>query len=144
VRDIQESLRVKYRHNALLRSISHVGSHALSLIHLALYGRYVSDTLSGARAVRVGDACRVSLPLTHKRANQELLSHLLRRKAEMYEVPVFFYAVSPHQVKRTTLVDGLLSIGSILWLRVRARPAGLEAATPPAADPAPTPASTAR
>jgi hypothetical protein len=144
VRDIEESLRVKYRHNAALRSISHAGSHVLSLIYLALYGRYVSDTLSGARAVRVDDACRVALPLTHKRANQELLSHLLRRKAEMYEVPVFFYAVSPHQVKRTTLVDGLLSIGSILWLRVRACPAPLAAAAPATADPAPTPVSPAR
>jgi len=144
VRDIEESLRVKYRHNAALRSISHVGSHFLSLIYLTIYGRYVSDTLSGARAVRVDDACRASLPLTHKRANQELLSHLLRRKAEMYEVPVFFYSVSPHQVKRTTLVDGLLSIGTILWLRVRARPATLGEAAPATADPAPTSASTAR
>jgi hypothetical protein len=62
----------------------------------------------------------------------------------MYEVPVFFYSVSPHQVKRTTLVDGLLSIATILWLRVRARPATLRAAAPATADPAPTPASTAR
>ena len=52
VRDIEESLRVKYRHNTALRVLSHVGSHALSLMYLALYGRYVSDTLSGARAVR--------------------------------------------------------------------------------------------
>jgi 2-phospho-L-lactate transferase/gluconeogenesis factor (CofD/UPF0052 family) len=144
VRDIEESLRVKYRHKAVLRSISHVGSHALSLTYLALYGRYVSDTLSGARAVRIDDACRVSLPLTHKRANQELLSHLLRRKAEMYEVPVFFYSVSPHQVKRTTVLDGILSIGTILWSRVRARPAPLGAVAPTTPDPAPTPASTAR
>jgi 2-phospho-L-lactate transferase/gluconeogenesis factor (CofD/UPF0052 family) len=144
VRDIEESLRVKYRHNAVLRSISHVGSHALSLIYLALYGRYVSDTLSGARAVRIDDARRVSLPLTHRRANQELLSHLLRRKAEMYEVPVFFYSVSPHQVKRTTIVDGLLSIGTILWSRVRPRRAALPAASQATAEPAATPASTGR
>jgi 2-phospho-L-lactate transferase/gluconeogenesis factor (CofD/UPF0052 family) len=143
VRDIEESLRVKYEHNAVLRSISHIGSHVLSLIYLALYGRYVSDTLSGARAVRTGDACGVSLPLTHKRANQELLSHLLRRKAEMYEVPVFFYSVSPHQVKRTTVGDGILSIGTILWSRVRPRPAALPPRAP-AAKPAPTPASSGR
>jgi 2-phospho-L-lactate transferase/gluconeogenesis factor (CofD/UPF0052 family) len=123
VRDIEESLRVKYRHRAALRTISHVGSHALSLIYLTLYGRYVSDTLSGARAVRVEDACSLFLPLTHKRANQELLSRLLRRKAEMYEVPVHFYSVSPHQVKRTTVLDGLQSIGTILWSRLRRAPA---------------------
>jgi len=122
VRDIQESLRVKYRHRALLRAASQVGSYALSLSYLALYGRYVSDTLSGARAVRVDDACSIGLPLTHKRANQELLSRLLRRKAEMFEVPVHFYSVSPDHAKRTTVIDGLQSIGSIVWARVRPSP----------------------
>ena len=140
VRDIEESLRVKYRHHAALRTISHVGSHALSLIYLALYSRYVSDTLSGARAVRVEDACSLSLPLVHMRANQELLSRLLRRKAEMYEVPVHFYSVSPHQVKRTTVLDGLQAIGTILWSRVRRMPAAplqarVEATTGAAASP---------
>jgi 2-phospho-L-lactate transferase/gluconeogenesis factor (CofD/UPF0052 family) len=123
VRDVQESLRVKYRHRALLRAASQVGSYALSLSYLALYGRYVSDTLSGARAVRVDDACSIDLPLTHKRANQELLSGLLRRKAEMFEVPVHFYSVSPDHAKRTTVMDGLQSIGSIVWARFRPRPA---------------------
>ena len=119
VRDIEESLRVKYRHRAALRMLSYLGSHLLSLLYLALYGRYVSDTLSGARALRVEDACRIVLPLTHKRANQQLLSALLRRKAEMYEVPVHFYSASPTQVKRTTVVDGMQSIAGIVWARVR-------------------------
>jgi hypothetical protein len=33
-----------------LALLSSIGSHTLSLLYLALYGRYVSDTLSGARA----------------------------------------------------------------------------------------------
>jgi len=140
VRDIEESLRVKYRHHTVLRTLSYVGSHLLSLLYLALYGRYVSDTLSGARAVRAADACRMALPLTHKRANQQLLSRLLRRKAEMFEVPVHFYSASPEQVKRTTVVDGIQSILGILWARVRpeaAHPSG------PSAEPA-RPASVPR
>ena len=60
VRDIHESYRLRYRHRALLGAISYAGSHVLSLLYLALYGRYVSDTLSAARAVRVRDA--VSIP----------------------------------------------------------------------------------
>jgi 2-phospho-L-lactate transferase/gluconeogenesis factor (CofD/UPF0052 family) len=117
VRDIHESIRLKYRHHALLGAASAVGSHVLSLLYLACYGRYVSDTLSGARALRVEDACGIALPLTHKRANQQLLSRLLRRKAEMFEVPVHFYAASPKQVKRTTVIDGLLSIATIIAAR---------------------------
>ena len=96
-----------------------VGSHVLSLLYLALYGRYVSDTLSGARAVRVDDACSISLPMTHRRANQQMLSRLLSRKAEMFEVPVHFYSVSPEQVKRTTVLDGIRSMATIVASRVK-------------------------
>ena len=60
VRDIQESYRLRYRHKTVLGAISAVGSHALSLQFLALYGRYVSDTLSGARAMRASDVLAVT------------------------------------------------------------------------------------
>jgi hypothetical protein len=91
----------------------------LSLLYLALYGRYVSDTLSAARAVRVRDALNVPVPLTDKLANQHLLSLLLRRRAEMFEVPVQFFAISPDQVRRTSPWDGLRAIGAVLEGRVQ-------------------------
>ena len=119
VRDIQASYRLRYRHRAMLGAVSYAGSHVLSLLYLALYGRYVSDTLSAARAVRVGDALRVPVPLTDKLANQHLLSLLLRRKAEMFEVPVQFFAISPDQVRRTSAWDGLRAIGAVLEGRVQ-------------------------
>ena len=119
VRDIQASYRLRYRHHALLGAVSYAGSHVLSLLYLTLYGRYVSDTLSAARAVRVGDALRVPVPLTDKLANQHLLSLLLRRKAEMFEVPVQFFAISPDQVRRTSAWDGLRAIGAVLEGRVQ-------------------------
>ena len=56
--DIQESYRLRYRDNALQGTVSAIGSHVLSLQYLALYGRYVADTLSGARVVRAADALR--------------------------------------------------------------------------------------
>jgi hypothetical protein len=93
----------------------------LSLLYLALFGRYVSDTLSAARAVRVGDAVRVPVPLTHKMANPHLLSGLLRREAEMLEVPVQFFSISPEQVRRTTPLDGLRAV--MTAVRARLRPA---------------------
>ena len=121
VRDIHQSYRLTYRHRTVLGAISYAGSHALSLLYLALFGRYVSDTLSAARAVRVGDAVRVPVPLTHKLANPHLLSGLLRRKAEMLEVPVQFFSISPEQVRRTTPVDGLRAV--MTAVRARLRPA---------------------
>ena len=106
VRDIQESYRLRYQHKAVLGAISAAGSHALSLQFLALYGRYVSDTLSGARAVRASDVLGVECSLAHKLVNHYLLSSLLRRRAEMLEIPVQFVAISPDQVRRTSIADG--------------------------------------
>lgn len=122
VRDIEESYRLRYRHKALLGAISAVGSHVLSLQFLLLHGRYVADTLSGARALRVSDALAASCALTDKLANQYLLSGLLRRRAEILEIPVQFFAISPDQVRRTSVMDGVRSVGIAVGERLK-RPA---------------------
>jgi 2-phospho-L-lactate transferase/gluconeogenesis factor (CofD/UPF0052 family) len=121
VRDIEESYRLKYRHKAVLGAFSYVGSHVLSLLYLALYGRYVSDTLSAARAVRVADALGLPCSLTHKLANQYLLSALLRRRAEMLEIPVQFFPISPDRVRRTSVVDGLRAAAVAIGERAKGR-----------------------
>lgn len=120
VRDIQDSYRLRYEGNALLGAISYLGSHLLSLAYLLLYGRYISDTLSAVRAVRASDALAAGIDLTHKRANQHLLARLLRRRAELLELPVQFVPISPEKVKRTSAVDGLQSLLTIVALRFRA------------------------
>ncbi len=119
VNDIHASYRLKYRHRAVLGGISYAGSHILSLSYLALYGRYVSDTLSAARVVRAADALRLPGLLTDKLVNQHLLSMLLRRKAEMFEVPVQFFSLSPDQVRRTSPLDGVRALAAVLGGRVR-------------------------
>ncbi len=118
IRDIQESYRLRYRKNMLLGAISYIGSHALSLAYLFLYGRYISDTLSAVRAVRAADAFDPSIDLTAKRANHLLLSELLRRKAEILEIPVQFFPISPERVKRTNPIEGLHALGTIVWRRL--------------------------
>ncbi len=137
VRDIEESYRLTYRQRALMGSVSRIGSHVLSLAYLLLYGRYVSDTLSGVRVVRAADALSVPVGLTHKQANQYLLSSLLRRKAEMFEVPVHFYSLSPVKVRRTTFADGVSAVGTIVWRRFGPPPIDAPAARHEPADSAP-------
>jgi hypothetical protein len=117
VRDIHESYRLRYKTNLLLGAISYAGSHVLSLAYLLLYGRYISDTLSAVRAVRAADALEAGIDLTHKRANQYLLARLLRRRAEVLELPVQFVPISPGKVKRTSALDGLQALLSIIALR---------------------------
>ncbi len=139
VRDIQESYRLRYRKNLLLGAISYAGSHALSLAYLLCYGRYISDTLSAVRAVRAADAFDPAIDLTDKRANHLLLSALLRRQAEILEIPVRFFPISPERVKRTSPLDGLEALATIVWRRFsRGRSQLADAASRPALpEPAP-------
>jgi 2-phospho-L-lactate transferase/gluconeogenesis factor (CofD/UPF0052 family) len=123
VRDIEDSYRLRYKGNALLGGVSYLGSHLLSLAYLLLYGRYISDTLSAVRAVRATDALAARIDLTHKRANQHLLASLLRRRAELLELPVQFVPISPEKVKRTSALEGLQSLLTIAALRLRPAPA---------------------
>lgn len=132
VRDIQESYRLRYRKNLLLGAISYIGSHALSLAYLFLYGRYISDTLSAVRGVRAADAFETGIDLTDKQANHLLLTQLLRRKAEILEMPVQFFPISPERVKRTSPVDGLHALATIVWHRfVSMRRPGIEPTSSP-------------
>jgi 2-phospho-L-lactate transferase/gluconeogenesis factor (CofD/UPF0052 family) len=119
VRDIDASLRLRYRHNAWLRLASEIGSYMLSTAYLLLYGRYVSDTLSGVRAVRAQLLLDARVGLEDKLLNQRLLSTLLRQRAELLETPVRFYAISPAHVRRTSVSEGLGSLAMILWWRVQ-------------------------
>lgn len=114
LRDIEESYRFRYRRQALLGWLSYLGSHVLSLSCLALFGRYISDTLSAVRAVRAADAVAVDVPLTHARVNEHLLARLLRRKADILEIPVQFLPISPDLVKRTSVAEGLQALSALV------------------------------
>lgn len=118
VRDIDVSYRQRRAESPLARGISRLGSHVLSLAYLMLYGRYIADTLSGVRAIRASEAAGVGVPLTHKQVNQYLLSALMRRRAELLEVPVQFLPLSPERVRRTSVGEGLQAVVTILRRRL--------------------------
>jgi 2-phospho-L-lactate transferase/gluconeogenesis factor (CofD/UPF0052 family) len=118
LKDIEASLRLRYRHSTWQRVASEIGSHLLSAAYLLLYGRYVSDTLSGVRGVRTASIVRPGVDLTEKLLNQRLLSTLLAQRAEILETPVRFYAISPDQVRRTSVADGFRALAKILWWRL--------------------------
>jgi hypothetical protein len=83
-----------------------------------LFGRYVSDTLSGVRAVRTGFLTNLPVAPDDKLANQYLLCALLREKADLLETPVQFLPLSPERVRRTTLAEGIRSLAVIAWQRI--------------------------
>jgi hypothetical protein len=127
VNDIKEAIRLRYRQKWLPSTISALGSHVLSLLYLVLYGRYVSDSLSGVRAIRSRFVSGLAVPPGHKDANHRMLTALLRERAEVLETPVRFFPIGPHQTRRTTVLDGLRAIFVIVsgrgWGRLKRREA---------------------
>jgi 2-phospho-L-lactate transferase/gluconeogenesis factor (CofD/UPF0052 family) len=124
VNDIREAYQLIYRHRTVKSAVSYLGSHVLSLSYLFLFGRYISDTLSGARAVRTS-FLQGDVPDYHSREfNQVVLTRLLRDRAEVFETPVFYLPISPQKVRRTSTREGLMALGTILrgWLRHPAKP----------------------
>ena len=119
--DIETSVRLRYKHHAWLRAASLVGSHVLSAAYLLLYGRYVSDTLSGVRALRARYLTGDGIDVNDRLLNQRLLSRLLSDKAEFLETPVRFYPMSPGQVRRTSVAEGLHALLMMVWWRLRFR-----------------------
>lgn len=121
MRDIRESYQLRYQRSRVLGTVSYLGSYLLSLTFLFLFGRYISDTLSGARAVRARYLHDITMPLDDKRLNFNLLSRILRDQAEIFETPVQFFSLSPEKANRTTVGDGLRSVLEILKWRLRGR-----------------------
>jgi hypothetical protein len=121
MKDVDEALRLRYRHDWLLKMASHFGSHLLSVLYLGLFGQYITDTLSGARAVRARYVRALTVDPAHKLANHQLLAALLKDRAEVLEIPVRFFPISPERVKRTSVVEGLRAILEIIVRRLQPR-----------------------
>jgi 2-phospho-L-lactate transferase/gluconeogenesis factor (CofD/UPF0052 family) len=117
-RDVEESLALRYRDNWPLLMASRLGSHALSALYLLLFGRYISDTLSGVRAVRTKYLNSLTVEPAHKLANHQLLAALLRDRSEVIEIPVGFFPISPRRVKRTSILDGCRAALEIIARRL--------------------------
>jgi 2-phospho-L-lactate transferase/gluconeogenesis factor (CofD/UPF0052 family) len=115
--DIRHAYRMLHHSTPVRGAISYFGSHMLSLACLFLYGRYVSDTLSGVRAVRTSILRQHGLDPKHPGANFQMLSALLRSGAEVIETPVRYFPISPQKVKRTSVGEGVAA----LWTLVRGR-----------------------
>ena len=115
--DIHHAYRLLHHSTPIRGAVSYFGSHMLSLACLCLYGRYVSDTLSGVRAIRASILRDYALDPKHPNANFQMLSVLLRSGAEIIETPVRYFPISPQKVKRTSIGEGVTA----LWTLVRRR-----------------------
>jgi 2-phospho-L-lactate transferase/gluconeogenesis factor (CofD/UPF0052 family) len=119
--DIHHAYRMLHQSTPVRGAVSYLGSHLLSLACLFLYGRYVSDTLSGVRAVRTSTLVKHGLDPKHPNFNFQTLSALLRAGAEVIETPVRYFPISPQKVKRTSVGEGVTALWTLLRRRFTRR-----------------------
>lgn len=122
VRDLDESYRLRYRHNPVRGAVSYAGSYLLSFAYGLLFGRYITDTLSGARAMRYDVFRRERVQIVKATANHRLLTAILNARANIHEVPVRFVPLSPARVRRASIGDGLVALWTIARCRIARRP----------------------
>jgi hypothetical protein len=75
--------------------------------------------------------------MTRKDLNHVLLARLLKRKAEVLEMPVRFVPLAPSRVRRTGPMDGLNALGVLLRERFVSERRPLRPAVPQPERPAP-------
>jgi 2-phospho-L-lactate transferase/gluconeogenesis factor (CofD/UPF0052 family) len=120
--DIHHAYRMLHHSTPIRGAVSYLGSHLLSLACLFLYGRYVSDTLSGVRAIRTSILRKHDLDPKHPIANFQMLAVLLRSGAEVIETPVRYFPISPEKVKRTSVGEGFAALWTLIRGRLTRRP----------------------
>ena len=119
--DIRASYRLRYRKALVIGGASWIGSHLLSLIYLAFYGRYVTDVLSGGRGFRAEHLPEDFESAAPAHLNQKLLSRILRADGIFFETPVRFFSMSPDHARRTTVAEGLQTLAAAIADRFRSR-----------------------
>jgi hypothetical protein len=126
--DIHHAYRMLHQSTPVRGAVSYFGSHLLSLACLFLYGRYVSDTLSGVRAIRTSVLQKHGVDPHDRSANFQMLAVLLHSGAEVIETPVRYFPISPEKVKRTSVGEGFGALYTLLRGRfMRRQPVELHA-----------------
>jgi dolichol-phosphate hexosyltransferase len=95
-----------------------MGNRAVSFATNVIYNCWLSDIMTGQKAIRT-DVFR-SLKLRERgfAIEAEITARLLRRGIRIYEVPIVYKARSREEGKKLTAVDGLRVIRTLLRCRI--------------------------
>lgn len=89
----------------------------MSLLTLLLYGRYLSDTLSGVLGVRAEDVLELARRGRDPLDPPEILARLLRRRANILETPIQYFGRPPSRESSRPLRSGLRALVALLSRR---------------------------
>ena len=114
VRDIEESYRLRYRKQCVARAPSATSAATCSAcVPGPLRPLHLRHAVGRARACAPPTCVRCRRRSDAQAGQPASASALLRRKAEMLEIPVQFFPLSPERVKRTSPLEGFSALATI-------------------------------
>jgi len=95
-----------------------IGNHAVTFAANLLYNSWVSDIMTGHKAMETALFRSLALRENGFAVEPEITARLLRRGVRIYEVPVVYNARSRDEGKKLTAVDGLRVLRTLIRCRV--------------------------
>jgi glycosyltransferase involved in cell wall biosynthesis len=99
----------------------YLGGVVLSLATLILYGRYLTDTVTGYKLYDAALVKGFDLQTTGFELDHEITANLLRRGIDIFEVPASYQPRSWAEGKKIRAKDGFVALWVLLRCRVRPR-----------------------
>jgi glycosyltransferase involved in cell wall biosynthesis len=96
-----------------------VGNHAVTLLAGVIYNTWLSDMMTGQKAMRTELFRSLDLRESGFAVEAEITARLLRAGVRIYEVPVVYRARTREEGKKLTALDGLRVLRTLLRCRVR-------------------------
>lgn len=142
--DIKEMLRVMLRHKfkavygsrtmrkgARSRALSilygkrpntywsfYIGGQALSLISLVLFGKYITDTVTGYKMFDAKVIKSFNLKSKGFELDHELTAKMLKKGHEIYEIPISYSPRTKEEGKKIRWQDGIIAIKTFLRFKL--------------------------
>jgi glycosyltransferase involved in cell wall biosynthesis len=95
-----------------------MGNRAVSFVTNVIYNCWISDIMTGQKAMRTDVFRSLNLRERGFAIEAEITARLVRSGIRVYEVPIVYKARSREQGKKLTAVDGLRVIRTLLRCRI--------------------------
>jgi hypothetical protein len=97
-----------------------IGNRAVTLLANVIYNCWISDLMTGHKALRTDLFRSLDLREPGFAIEAEIMARLLGRGIRVYEVPVEYKARSREQGKKLTALDGVRVVWTLLRCKITA------------------------
>ena len=113
-----KALSILYGKNPTSYWSYYIGGQILSFITFLLYGKFITDTVSGYKMFDARIIKSLNLKSTGFELDHEITAKILKRGYDIYEVPISYVPRTKEEGKKIKWKDGLIAIKTLLKFRI--------------------------